>query len=145
MTRRPALTLLEVVVALAIFSISILAIFQLVGMGTDRAVEVQLQTRTSLRCQAKMAEAVIGAQELTGTGDYQNFTDADKDLQWKLEAETMDENAMLYTVKVWVKGELPGGRVIESYLCQMVLNPKNRGTTFDPPVPPNTGAVTPTP
>jgi Tfp pilus assembly protein PilV len=134
-TGRSALTLLEVIVAMAIFLISVIAIFQLLFLGTERAMDVRLRTRTSLRCQAKLAEIMIGAEPLNSTGSYTNFTDTDTDLQWKMEATAhpSDNKQMLYTVKVWVKAELPSGKVVESHLCQLVLNPSMRGTTFDQP------------
>lgn len=132
--RRPGLTLLEVIVAMAILLISVIAILQLVNMGTDRALDVRLQARTSMRCQGKLAEIMIGAESLSASGTYTSFTDdKDKDLQWKMEATPSDETGMLYTVKVWVKAELATGRIVESHLCQMMLNPANRGTTFDQP------------
>jgi type II secretion system protein I len=129
---RVALTLLEVIVAMAIFLISVIAIFQLLFLGTERASDVRLQTRTSLRCQAKLSEIIIGAEPLNSSGSYTNFTDTDTDLQWKMEATPSDDKQMLWTVKVWVKAEL-SGKVVESHLCQFVLNPSMRGTTFDQP------------
>ena len=130
---RIALTLLEVIVSMAIFLLSVIAIFQLVFMGSERAMEVRLQARTSLRCQSKLAEVMIGAEPLNSTGNYAAFADSDKDLQWKIEVESKDEKGLLYLVKVWVKAELPGSKLVESYLCQMILNPAMRGTTFDEP------------
>jgi hypothetical protein len=135
------LTLLEVIVSMAIFLLSISAIFHLLSVGTDAAIEVRLQTRTSMRCQGKMAEVMCGAQALSSTGSYSNFDDSDpdKDLQWRLEATPMDDVQMLWMVKVWVKADLPSGQTIESQLCQMVLNPSSRGTTFDQTQMPNSG------
>ena len=130
---RTALTLLEVIVAMAIFLISVIAIFQLLFLGTERALDVRLRTRTSLRCQAKLSEIIIGAEPLNSSGSYTNFTDTDTDLQWKMEATPSDDKQMLWTVKVWVKAEPKSGKVVESYLCQFVLNPSMRGTTFDQP------------
>jgi hypothetical protein len=130
---RHALTLLEVIVAMAIFLMSIIAIFQLLFLGTERAMDVRLQTRTSLRCQAKLSEIMIGAEPLNSSGSYTNFTDTDTDLQWKMTATPNDDMQMLWTVKVWVKAELQTGKVVESHLCQLALNPAMRGTTFDQP------------
>jgi Tfp pilus assembly protein PilV len=137
--RRSGLTLLEVIVAMAIFLMSIIAIFQLVNMGQDRAMDVRAQARTSLRCQAKLAEMTVDSSQLVSSDSYTAFSDADKDLQWKATVEPFDETNRLYTVKVWVKADMPGGRTIESHLCQMVLNPTMRGTTFDDPKAPQVG------
>lgn len=130
---RAGLTLLEVIVGMAIFLISVIAIMQLVLLGGERAMDVRLQTRTSIRCQSKLAEVMIGAEPLGSGGGYTNFTDDfDKDLQWRMEA-TPAEASGLWIVKVWVKAELATGKIVESQLTQMVLDPSIRGTTFDQP------------
>src|SRR5438128_1456707 len=101
MRRRRGLTLLEVIVAMTIFFISIIAIFQLLHMGTDRAEDVRMRTRTSIRCQAKLAEVVIGAQDITSSADWSNFdSEKDKDLQWKIDSMLYPGNdkQTLYTV-----------------------------------------------
>lgn len=129
---RHGLTLLEVVVATAIFLVSVIAITQLTNIGGERAMDVHLQTRTSLRCQGKLAEIVIGAETNT-SGSYSPFTDDfDKDLQWRAEISEAGA-AGLMLAKVWVKAELPGGKVVESHLSQMFVDPSIRGTTFDQP------------
>jgi len=138
---RRGLTLLEVIVSMAIFLLSIIAIFHLLSIGTNAAIEVRLQTRTSMRCQAKLAEVMCGAQALASTGTYSNFDDSDpdKDLQWRMEATPADDIQMLWMVKVWVKADLPSGEMVESQLSQMVINPSMRGTTFDQTPTPNSG------
>ncbi len=132
---RRGLTLLEVVVAMAIFMISVLAIYQLTTFGRDRALDVRMQTRTSLRCQAKLAEVIVGAVPLQSTGGYSAFADAkdsDKDLQWTMTVEEMGFSGA-YQVKVSVKSEMAGGRIFETHLSQIVLDPNTRGSTLDPP------------
>ena len=136
MIRRPSpgragLTLLEVVVAMAIFLISVIAILQLVLMGGERAMDVRLQTRTSMRCQSKLAEVMIGAQAMASTG-YTDFSDGlDKDLQWQLDVKEVPSVADLWLVTVSVKADLPTGKTVESKVSQMVVDPSKRGTTFD--------------
>lgn len=128
---RAGLTLLEVVVAMAIFLISVVAILQLVLMGGERAMDVRLQTRTSMRCQSKLAEVMIGAQAMTPTG-YTDFPDGlDKDLQWQLDVKEVPSVADLWLVTVSVKADLPTGKTVESKVSQMVVDPSKRGTTFD--------------
>ena len=129
---RRGLTLLEVVVAMAIFMISVLAIYQLLTFGRDRALDVQMQTRTSLRCQSKLAEVIVGEVPLQSTGGYSGFDDEkDKDLQWLL---TIDELGFdgARQIKVSVKAELPSGRTFETHLAQIILDPEIRGSTLDP-------------
>jgi hypothetical protein len=143
-TPRKALTLLEVVFAMAIFLLSMVAIWQLSTLGSDRALEVQIQARTSMRCQAKMDEVMVGAEAMNSSG-YNSFTDdANKDLQWKLDA-TSATTTGLWTVKVSVKADMGNGRVIESQLCRMLLDPKTRGSTGDLPIPPPPPNPTPAP
>lgn len=132
---RRGLTLFEVVVSMAIFLISLTAIWQLSNIGNERALDVQMRARTSMRCQGKLAEIVIGAEKNT-SGGYAPFDgDLDKDLQWR--AEIADGEFMgLKVAKVWVKADLPGGKIVESYLEQHFVDPALRGTTFDQPNPP---------
>lgn len=135
---RSGLTLLEVIVAMAIFLISVIAILQLVLLGGERAMDVRLQTRTSMRCQAKLAEVMAGFTPLSSGGGYTNFDeDFDKDLQWRMEAT--ESVPGLWDVKIWVKADLASGKTVESSLFQMVLDPSIRGTTFDQPLPAPTG------
>ena len=147
-SQRVGLTLLEVIVSTVIFLISLAAIWQLSNYSQDRAVDVQMRTRTSLRAQGKLAEIVAGGESFNSSGGYTNFTDEfDKDLQWRSEI-TDAGPAGLHLVKVWVKVDLPAGRMVESYLVQMAVDPKTRGTTFDQPVPlptpPTPAPTTPT-
>lgn len=144
---RPGLTLLEVVVSVAIFGISIVAIFQLVNLGNDRAEDVRLQTRTSLLCQAKLAEMSVDSTLLSSSESYTAFDGPDKDLSWKSDVQPYpDSNSKtLFLVKVWVKADVPGGKTVESHLGQIVLNPANRGTTFDVIKEPAAATPAPTP
>jgi len=138
-TGRPGVTLLEVIFAMAIFLMSVIAIWQLMLLGGERAQDVRFQTRTSLRCQGKLAEVMVTNGMPSSTGSYTAFEDADTDLQWK--TEISEDLTGLKTIKVWVKAELPSGKIVESFLSQMMLDPQIRGTTFDQP---NLPLTTPT-
>lgn len=61
-SRRRALTLLEVVLALAIFSGSMVALGQLAWSGTQAAVQARLNTQATIRCEAKLNEILAGAE-----------------------------------------------------------------------------------
>lgn len=63
---RKGLSLLEVVIALAIFMGSIAAIGQLVSTGVRGAVQARLQSQAVLRAESKMAEVVAGITPLHG-------------------------------------------------------------------------------
>lgn len=135
---RTGLTLLEVVLAMFIFLISTIAIWQLVNMGSERAMDILQETRTSMRCQAKMTEVIIGAAALTSSGSYTNFEDEDKDLLWKLDVVPSEIGNGLYNVKVFVKKDLGTGRFIESQLSQIIMDPTMRGSSLDRANPPAT-------
>ncbi|MBM3994694.1 MAG: hypothetical protein FJ303_11160 [Planctomycetes bacterium] len=144
-SKRPGLTLLEVIVAVTIFFMSVVAIFHLMLLGTGSAEEVRMQTRTSLRCQSKLAEYIAGIESVDNTNEsFVPFGDSDQDLQWKSKASRMDEDGFCWQVEVWVKGQIVGGNLVESYLCQYVIDAqKYRGTTFDPAPQPQEGTPTP--
>ena len=118
-TRR-GITLLEVIVAMAIFLFSLVAIYQLASFGNARALDVKEHAKASLLCQAKLAELVIGAET--------PFPD-DPDWQYEVSA---DDGAVdgLKKVRVTVKRERDG-RVMEVSLSRMILDPARRGSTFD--------------
>jgi Tfp pilus assembly protein PilV len=134
--RRAGLTLLEVVVSLTILLFSIVAISQLVNIGSDRAMDVQQQARASMLCQSKLDEIMIGAETLSTTG-YTPFSDAGTDgWQWKLDANQNDVSN-LWNVIVSVKYDGDDGRTFETQIARMMLDPSVRGSTQD--TPPNTG------
>jgi uncharacterized membrane protein YgcG len=141
---RKALTLLEVVISLAIFLFSVIAIWQLMLIGSDRATEVSLLARTSMRCQGKLAEVMMGAETNVPSGGYVPYTD-DPNLQYRVEVDTTgNEIQGARLVKVFVKSDLPSGKTIESQLCQYILDPQylERGSTMDQTNTPEPGTPT---
>jgi hypothetical protein len=124
--------LLEVIISLAIFLFSLIAIMQLMIIGSDRAIEVNIQAKTSMRCQGKLAEVMMGAEQASGSnGTYTPYTD-DPNLQWRVDV-TESGTTGLKMIKVFVKSDLPTGQTIESQLCQFALDPSIRGSTMDQP------------
>lgn len=127
---RRGITLLEVVISLAIFMVALAALNQLVNIGSERALQVQLQAKASLLCQSKLAEMTVGAEPLNGVG----WTAIDgEDEGWQWSAEAKEQMAGLYAVRVSVKFETPMQLLTECSLGQMVMPPTSRGTTFDQP------------
>ncbi len=61
---RRGLTLLEIILALAIFFGSLAALAQLSWNGARAAVQARLKTQAIIRCEAKLAEVLSGAQRL---------------------------------------------------------------------------------
>src|SRR5947209_12489522 len=61
---RPGLTLLEVLLALAIFLFSFVAICQMIQGGAQRGLRSKQLTQAALLCEARMDEIVAGLQPL---------------------------------------------------------------------------------
>ncbi len=125
---RPGLSLLEVLTALAIFLVSLIALGQLLTISGERAYEVQQQSHAAQLCQSKLAEVVSGAVSLSSTSA--SF-DEDSDWQWNLNAEQDSSITGLWRVQVKVSRDLADGSHYESTIHQMVLDPSLRGSTSD--------------
>ena len=61
---RGGLTLLEILLALAIFFGSLVVLSQLAWNGSRAAVQARLKTQAIIRCEAKLAEVLAGAETL---------------------------------------------------------------------------------
>lgn len=127
---RLGLTLLEVIIALAIFLFSLAVLSHLLSMSGDRALETNLRTQASFLCQSKLAELITGVESLKTSG-YAPFQE-NPDWQWKSDCNESDIPG-LWNVEVAVKRDRSGGGVLEVSLSQMVLNPSQRGSTLDAP------------
>lgn len=129
-SRRHGITLLEVVIALAIFLMSLVAIMQLVSFGSERSTDVKMQSRASMLCQRELNKRIAGVEPLSGN----STTLAADDSAWQCDVEVSDADITgLKRVKVTVSRELEGGRVAEATLVQLVLDPSLRGSTQDVP------------
>ena len=125
-TRRAGLSLLEVIVALAIFLFSLIGLGQLLTQGKEQALAVQFRTQAIQICQAKMAEVMAGAIPVSGS--QSNVTlDEDPDWTWSMEA---NQGAVtgLWVVTVQASRKMPDGSPVEATLTQMILDPSIRGT-----------------
>src|SRR5690242_21595778 len=108
--RRSGLTLLEVVIALAIFLFSLAAITQLLSLSGERALTANLRSQAGLLCQSKLAELVAGVETLSSAG-YTSFPN-DPDWQWRAECNEGDVTG-LWNVQVWVKKDRSDGSALE--------------------------------
>lgn len=61
---RSGLTLLEIVLSLAIFGGSMVALSQLAWNGTRAAVQGRLKTQATIRCEAKLNEVLAGIEPM---------------------------------------------------------------------------------
>jgi general secretion pathway protein I len=125
---RHGLSLLEVLVALAIFLFSIVALNQAMNVGTKSALNTQQQIQAAQLAQSKMAEVYIGAVPLTSQPDTP--FDEDPDYTWSLDVE-QNTVANLWTATVTVSRAVGDGSKMETKLSQMIVDPSIRGTSYD--------------
>lgn len=122
--RRPGLTLIEVLLALAILLLALAAIGQLVDVGSDRGVEARFHTRGTRLAQAKLAECEAGVLDVTagGSGTF------DEEPEWNWTVDAQPETATnLYRVTVTVSRD-NRGKPFEITLSQLVYDPKMTGS-----------------
>jgi len=123
---RRGLTLLEVIVAMAIFLIALGAIVPLIQMGQLLALEIQVQSLALAKCQSKISEVMAGSELLSSQNDStfpENTTT--EDWRWSMQADATDVNN-LWLVKVTVYRMMDSDK-IEVSLTQMVFDPAFRG------------------
>ena len=95
---RRGLTLLEVILATAIFLGALTAILQLMSLGHDSRISAKLDAEAALRCESKMGRLVSGMDELVA--DSQPFEDNEN---WVWTTEINDGGAtdlLLISVRV---------------------------------------------
>lgn len=124
-TARPALSLMEVILALAIMMMSLVAIGRLVDVGIDRSLDAQFQTRATLLAESKLAEVEAGVIPIQ-TGSSGVFDDA-PDWSWAVESQP-GEVANLYQVTVRVY-RTSNDRPVQVELHQLLLDPTLIGSS----------------
>jgi prepilin-type N-terminal cleavage/methylation domain-containing protein len=125
--RRPGLTLLEVIVALAIFLVALVPVWHLVSLGGEHARDVAEQAQASLLCQNKLDCVKSGVEGLNGPGgtvDIGNLT-------WSYTIESnLSDVQNVYQVKVTAKADRADGKTVEASMTQFILDPSQRGSTI---------------
>jgi type II secretion system protein I len=137
-TRRSGLSLLEVLVALAIFLIALVAVFGLVNYGADRGAVAAMKSAGTRLAQSKLAEVEAGVIPVSGGGSGQ-FDGDDAAWNWSVEPSAASV-PNVYSVTVRVSREYRG-RQFEVVLTQMVFDPTQMGTAV-PAQPPATSTTT---
>lgn len=120
---RRGLSLLEVVLALAILVLAIVAINNLVNLGSDRGNDARAYTRGARLAQSKMAEVEAGVVAISGAEGQ--FDGEDAAWSYKVLSEAAGP-PNLYTVTVRVTRE--AGRPVEVSLAQMIFDPAVMGS-----------------
>ena len=117
------MSLIEVLLALTILLLSMVAIGRLVDIGTDHAVAARMHTRGSRLVQAKLAEVEAGVISMEGgSGQF----DTEPEWSWTVECEQQAAPG-LYRVTVKVSRD-NRGRPFELTLAQMVFDPAKTGS-----------------
>jgi general secretion pathway protein I len=117
---RRGVSLIEVLLATAIFLLSIAAIGVLVGVGSDNALDATRTNLCSQLAREKMAELEAGIGDVTiSSGGSGTFADR-PNYNWEVVSVPASvPNAYDVTVRVWI--EL--GRPTEVSLSQILLDP----------------------
>lgn len=118
---RRGVSLIEVLLATAIFLLSIAAIGVLVGVGSDNALDATRTNLCSQLARGKMAELEAGVGEVTiSSGGSGTFADR-PNYNWEVvSVPTSVPNAYDVTVRVWIE---IGVRPTEVSLSQILLDP----------------------
>jgi type II secretion system protein I len=124
---RSGLTLLEVLVSVAIFLFSLVALSQLMSVATDRAREVQWQSRAVRLAQSKLNEVAAGVVAVNSSSSG-TFDPEEPDWQWSVDSESDSTAANLWKVNVRVWRDRPDGTTVETTLAQYIFDPAQRGT-----------------
>jgi type II secretory pathway pseudopilin PulG len=135
------MSLMEVIVAMAIFLMSLTAISRLVDLGTEQAVETKFQSTGTRLAQSKLAEVEAGAIAITGgSGDFSDS--GEEGWQWSVESQ-QDQIPNLYLITVTVSRDY-GGKLFEVKMSQYLMDPLVMGTGAEaqPPEPAVAGGDT---
>ena len=126
---RAGLTLLEVLVALAIFLLALGGISHLLSFAGERALEVQTRNQAARLCQSKLAEVLSGVLPLSTQGDTP--FEEDPNYHWSLTAEQQGAIPNLWTITIKVTRDTSNGDPLENTITQMILDPSVIGSTQD--------------
>ncbi len=129
-SRRHGLSLMEVVVALAIFLLSFVALGRLVTLGSDQALEAQHQVRAADLCQSKLAEVIAGAVSLESQSEVP--FEEDPAWHWTLDCEKGSYPG-LWNVTVRVNRQGSSRTPGFCSLSEMILDPQVHGNLQDTP------------
>lgn len=137
--RRPGLSLLEVLLALAIFLMSLVAVGGLIDFGSDRGEAASMQAAGTRLAQSKLAEVEAGAIDLAAGGE--GTFDDEPDWHWSVDSTAGQwPNVYSVTVRVW----RDTGKHHEVSISQTVFDPAQmgKGAEAQPPTTTTTTGTT---
>lgn len=138
--KRRGLSLMEVLVALAIFVMGFVALGQILTLSSNQAVEIKFQSIATRMAQSKMAQAVSGIIPLSSQSQVSD--DDDPDWYWSIEVSQANLpgvtaipdafQSYFQSVTIRVSHADPTGNMTDyCVLTQLVLDPSQRGTAKD--------------
>jgi len=113
------MTLIEVMLALAIMLLSMVAVGQLVNMGSDQSTQARWSVRATRLAEAKMAEVEVGVVSIS-EGGQGTFDNDDSAWSWSVDPQPAGP-PNLYRVDV--KVSRTDGRPFEFTLSRMIYDP----------------------
>jgi type II secretion system protein I len=127
---RRGLTLLEVILSTAIFTMALVAMVRLVTFGHERARDVRDQTDALQKARSKLAQVLTGEIPIdsSASGGFDSDEDPNGVWTWNLDTEA-GAVANLYNVQITVQRSQPDGSTTSVTLSQMVLDPQYLGST----------------
>lgn len=121
---RSGLTLVEVMLALAIMLIALVAVGRLVDIGTQSGFDARMTARGNRLAEAKMGEVEAGAIPLEAPSE--GTFEEEPAWSWKVTPEPQGP-ANLYLVTITVSRDI-SGRKFEISQSQFLVNPKAVGS-----------------
>ena len=132
------MTLIEVLIALAIFLLAMVVFGEMILRNKDIALEIQRQNLATRLCQSKLHEAAAGVVPMTGQDDTP--FEEEPDYTWSMTADA-GSVVNLWNVAITVKRrQTDSGAPVQCVLTQMMLDPSVAGSTQDVPAAPITSA-----
>jgi hypothetical protein len=132
------MSLIEVLLGLTILLMSLVAIGQLVDIGSDRGMDARMHIRGNRMAQAKMAEVEAGVVDLKGSSS--GTFDDEPEWSWTVESSAPGP-ANLYLVTVKVSRDVKG-KPFEVTMSQHMMDPTKMGTAAQAEKPTTTDATT---
>jgi Tfp pilus assembly protein PilV len=123
---RSGVSLLESLIAAAIFFMAFAAINQLLDLAGQQAIAIRERSLAAQLAQSKLNEVVAGALPLSGqSGSFDELPD----WEWSVESSQHSVTGLwAVRVQVWHNGGNPANAIS---LDQLVLDPSKRGSTMD--------------
>jgi len=127
-SRRVGFSLIEVLLALAIFLMSVVAIAHLVDMGMDRELESQFNIRGARLAQSKMGEITSGVLgPLSSLSSNAGSFDNEPEWSWSMSASVQGNTPNLYLVTLTLTRD-NRGQPFKFILNQMAIDPYTMGS-----------------